>query len=138
MGGCALFGEEEPSFISIHPTVWRQLHQRYRQDRQTNGRPKTIKEARSPTSVYAENAEVEIRWKPHKRTVPLSMGKELGPHLTQCGLGRGLPPCQVSSRSIQPFGQNKATLQTDRTDRQTGQRSDSIGRTVSQTVAQKR
>jgi len=25
---------------------------------------------------------------------------ELGPHLTQCGLGRGLPPCQVSFRSI--------------------------------------
>jgi len=24
---------------------------------------------------------------------------ELGPHLTQCGLRRGLPPCQVSSRS---------------------------------------
>jgi len=28
--------------------------------------------------------------------VPLSMG-ELGPHLTQCGLGRGLPPYQVAS-----------------------------------------
>jgi len=24
--------------------------------------------------------------------VPL-LGGELGPHLTQCGLGRGLPPC---------------------------------------------
>jgi len=31
------------------------------------------------------------------------LGKELGPHLTQCGLGRGLPPCQVSSWSIQPL-----------------------------------
>ena len=28
--------------------------------------------------------------------VPLSMG-ELGPHLTQCRLGRGLPPYQVAS-----------------------------------------
>jgi len=28
--------------------------------------------------------------------VPLSRG-ELGPHLTQCGLGRGLPPYQVAS-----------------------------------------
>jgi len=59
---------------------------------------------------------------------------ELSPHLTQCGQGRGLPPCQVSSWSIQPFGHNTPTLQTDRTDRQ---RSDSIGRTVLQTVAQK-
>jgi len=28
--------------------------------------------------------------------VPLSV-VELGPHLTQCGLGRGLPPHQVAS-----------------------------------------
>jgi len=35
---------------------------------------------------------------------------------------------------MQPFGQNTPTSQTDRTDRQ---RSDSIGRTVLQTVAQK-
>jgi len=65
--------------------------------------------------------------------VPLSVG-ELGPHLTQCGLGRGLPTYQVASWSIQPFGQGTPTLQTG----QTGQRSDSIGRTVLQTVAQKR
>jgi len=32
---------------------------------------------------------------------------ELGPHLIQCGLGRGLPPYQVASRSIQPFGRNR-------------------------------
>ena len=31
---------------------------------------------------------------------------ELGPHLTQCGLGRGLLPYQVASSSIQPFGGN--------------------------------
>ena len=30
----------------------------------------------------------------------------LGPHLTQCGLGRGLPLYQVASWSIQPFGHN--------------------------------
>ena len=29
--------------------------------------------------------------------VPLSVGGELGPHLTQCRLGRGLPPYQVAS-----------------------------------------
>jgi len=70
--------------------------------------------------------------------VPLWEG-ELGPHLTQCGQGRGLPACQVSSWSIQSFGHSTPTSQTgqtgqDRTDRQ---RSDSIGRTVSQTVVQK-
>jgi len=49
-------------------------------------------------------------------------GGELGPHLTQCGQGPGLPACQVSSWSIQPFGHNTPTLQTDRTGRgQTGQ-----------------
>ena len=32
---------------------------------------------------------------------------ELGPRLTQCGLGRGLLPYQVASSSIQPFGYNR-------------------------------
>jgi len=32
---------------------------------------------------------------------------ELGPHLAQCGLGRGLPPYQVASWSIQAFGHNR-------------------------------
>jgi len=31
---------------------------------------------------------------------------ELDPHITQCGLGRDLPPYQLVSRSIQPFGHN--------------------------------
>jgi len=61
---------------------------------------------------------------------------DLCPHLTQCGPSRGLPPCQVSFWFIQPFGHNTPTLQTGQRDR-TGQRSDSIGRTVLQTVAQK-
>jgi len=33
-----------------------------------------------------------------------------GSHVTQCGWGRGLSPCQVSSWSIQPFGCNTPTL----------------------------
>ena len=49
---------------------------------------------------------------------------ELGCYLTQCGLGQGLPPYQVASWSIQSFGHNTPTLQTDR---QTGQWSRSIG-----------
>jgi len=64
-------------------------------------------------------------------------GGELGPHLTQCGRSRSVPACQVSSWSIQPFGYNPTIHQRDRQDRQTGQWSDSIGRTVLQTVAQK-
>jgi len=62
-----------------------------------------------------------------------------GSPLTQCGQGRDLPTCQVSSGSIQLFGHNTSTLQTGQTNRtgQTGQRSDSIGRTVLQMVAQK-
>jgi len=32
---------------------------------------------------------------------------ELGSHLTQCRLGRGLPPYPVAFRSIQPFGHNR-------------------------------
>jgi len=31
---------------------------------------------------------------------PYSWGEELVPYLTQCGRGRGLPPCQVLSRTI--------------------------------------
>jgi len=51
---------------------------------------------------------------------------------------RGLPACQVSSWSVQPFGHSAWTSQTDRQTGQTDrQRTDSIGRTVLQTVAQK-
>jgi len=60
---------------------------------------------------------------------------ELGPHPTQCGQGRGLPACQVSSWSVQPFGHSARTSQTGHTDRTDRQRSDSIGRTVLQTYA---
>jgi len=65
-------------------------------------------------------------------------GVEVSPHLTQCDQGRGLPPRQVSFWSIvHPTVWPQCTNVTDRTDRQTArQRSDSIGRTVLQTVAQ--
>jgi len=46
---------------------------------------------------------------------------QAGSHLTQCGQGWGLPACQVSSWSIQPFGHSTPTSQTDttgQTDRQ--------------------
>jgi len=56
-----------------------------------------------------------------------------GFHLTQSGLHWGLPPCQVSSWSIQPFGHN-TPLQTDRTGETDRQWSDSIGWIVLQMV----
>jgi len=40
-----------------------------------------------------------------------------GSHLTQCCLGRGLPPYQEASWSIQPFGHNTSTLQTEQRSR---------------------
>jgi len=63
---------------------------------------------------------------------------ELGPYLTQCGQGRTLPVCQVIF--IHPTVWSQYTNVTNRQtgqDRQTGKRSDSMGRTVLQTVAQK-
>jgi len=39
---------------------------------------------------------------------------ELGPHLTQCLLGRGLPPYQVASWSIQQFSNNKHKPKSER------------------------
>jgi len=50
--------------------------------------------------------------------VPHSVGEgKLGPHLTQSFLGRGIPPYQVESWSIQPFGGHSTpTLQTERQD----------------------
>jgi len=56
------------------------------------------------------------------------LGEELYPHLTQCGLGRGLPPYQVASKSIKPFGHSTPTSKTGQ-DTQDRQQSDNIGRT---------
>jgi len=64
--------------------------------------------------------------------MPLSVG-ELGPHLTQCGLGEAYLHTKwhldASNRLAIVHQRHRQT------DRQT-QRSDSIGRTVLQTVAQ--
>jgi len=38
---------------------------------------------------------------------------ELDPHLIQCGLGRGLPPYQVTSWFTQPFGHYRCRLGRD-------------------------
>jgi len=54
-----------------------------------------------PQQIWAEN------W---GGCAPLGEG-ELGPHLTQCGQGRGLPACQVS---IRPTVWPQCTNVTDR------------------------
>jgi len=61
---------------------------------------------------------------------------EMGSHLTQCGMDRGLPPYQMASLSIQPFGDSTATSQTGEA-RQDRQCSDGTGRTILQTITQK-
>jgi len=73
-------------------------------------------------------------WPKTGSCAPLGEG-QLGPHLKQCGQGRGLPARQVLSWSIQLFAHNTPTLQTRLTDRQDRQRSHSTWRTVLQTVA---
>ena len=63
-------------------------------------------------------------------------GGRLGPHLTQCGQGRGLPACQLISFWVRPTVWPQYTKVTDRTG-QIGEQSDSIWQTVLQRVAQK-
>ena len=82
-------------------------------------------------------ATIEYTWAENGGLCPFE-GGERCPHLTQCDRGWGLPACQVSPQSIQPFGHNTPTLQTEQgrqTDRQQYYR---IGRTVLQTVSKKR
>ena len=97
----------------------------------------TLKSGDAPHSKVMVTNRAGLRHMPIGHD--LQAGDFRGPHPKQCGWGRDLSPCQVSSCSIQPFGYNIPTSQTDRTDRhdRIGQRSDGIGRTVLQTVAQK-
>jgi len=82
----------------------------------------------------------------HPAALPQDMGRklgsvslwgrgDLGPHLTQCGRGRGLPPAKFhldpSNRLATIYQHYMNTGQTAR------QRTDSTGRTVLQTVAKK-
>jgi len=53
----------------------------------------------SEVAEMGESGHNDMGWKEGSCCAPF-VGKELGPHLTQCGLGRGLPPYQVASWSI--------------------------------------
>jgi len=61
--------------------------------------------------LVSRSASAMQTWGENKGLCPLG---RMGPHLTQRDQGRGLPACQVSFWSIQPFGHNTPTLQTDR------------------------
>ena len=64
-----------------------------------------------PRSTSYQGASSSIQPFGHSRHGPKTggcalLGKELGSHLTQRRVGRGLPPYQITSQSIQPFGHN--------------------------------
>jgi len=70
----------------------------------------TMSRALRPTSVLSGiliNPAVwpQQTWAENWGAVPL-LGKEMGSHVRQFSLGRGQPPCQVTTWSIQPFGHN--------------------------------
>ena len=56
---------------------------------------------------WATVSTIDIRQIEQGCCAAFAGGGELGPHLTQCGLGRGLLLYQVASSSIQPFGHNR-------------------------------
>jgi len=61
-------------------------------------------------------------------------GGGAGSHLTQCGQVEGLPACQLAKFHLDPSNRLATVHERQRQDRQ---RSDSIGQTVLQMVAQK-
>jgi len=75
--------------------------------------PHSMRRDISFTFVNKNSARAEMGDRGHNRHGPKRGGcsahfvGELGPHLTQCGLGRDLLPYQMASSSIQPFGHNR-------------------------------
>jgi len=60
----------------------------------------------SGTLVHPAVLATTNNWPTIRRLYPFREG-ELCPHLKQCSIGRGLPPYQVASWSVQPFGHNR-------------------------------
>jgi len=83
-------------------------------------------------AIWLQQISAENWW-----AVPLWGGAELGPHLTQRGAEAYLHAKFRLDPSVWPQCTN-VTDRQDRTDMTDRQRTDSIGRTVLQTVAQKR
>jgi len=109
----------------IHPAVWPQ------QTWAENWVAVPLFRSGGWVSIYHKMAWAkaylhDTKWHldPSSRLATIDMGQKLGampfflvtglgPHLAQCGLHRGLPPCQVPSGSIQPFGHNRHGLKGD-------------------------
>ena len=95
IGGCAPLGARSPS-----NTMW------------SRPRPTFIPSGTRPTFVPSGIIIHPAVW-PQQTwdkkwggcCAPILWG-QLGPHITQCHLSLGLPPYQVASWSIQPFGHN--------------------------------
>ena len=80
-----------PNLFSLFDVTWTMLWQKIKQ------------ELISYWDRWPRQSKVGKKW----GTVPMRGGGELGPDLTQCHLGRGLPTYQVAFWSIQPFGHNR-------------------------------
>jgi len=101
------------SAILIHPAVWPQQTwaENWGWEGKVGSPSNTIYPGPRPTSVPSSILIHPAVWPQQARAkiggcAHFGAG-ELCPHLTQCDLDRGPPPCQVSSWSIQPFGHNK-------------------------------
>ena len=81
-GGCASWGSGSPA-----NTMW------------PGQRPTSV-----PTGILTHHAFGHDMGR--KLGAAVFFRAEVGPHVTQCGLGRGLPSYQVASQSMQPFGHN--------------------------------
>ena len=65
------------------------------------------KPASVPSGFFIHIAVCQNTWDENWREGLCPFCGEVGPYLTQCGQGRGLPPYQVASSSIQPFNHNR-------------------------------
>jgi len=103
-----------PSGILIHLAVWLQCMGRLCPIfwGEAGSQSSTVWPGLRPTSIPSGSLIQSalwplLTWAESWGLCPLFGERELDLHLTQCRLSRGLPPCQVTSWSIQLFGHNR-------------------------------
>ena len=101
--------------IDMGRKVVRLLCPFFRRERRAESSFNTIWPGPRPSSVPSgimihPTVWLQQIWGENGGSVPLG---ELGPHLTQCGLGQGLPRYQVTSWSIQPFSHKRHGLKLE-------------------------
>jgi len=107
-----------PSFMLIHPTVWpHYTNVTHKTDRQTGQTQQSVALA----EVYLRtkwhlNLSSPAVWRQRTWTIFFFGGGELGPHLTQCGLGRVY--LHAMFHFIHATAWQQHTNVTDREDRQ--------------------